>query len=171
MSHATVRRNVHLPGLKTQRPRQIDILVEGNLGGFDVRIAYDCKAYARKVNVNDVEKFLGMLGDIRVSKGVLMTTKGYTKGADERAKREPRDIDLKILTAEQLSEFHGVGGATLWRGPVAAQVYTPETWVVDNEQRSLTSRPDDVPQFMTYPLRHTRDSAFRLAAFIYEIFS
>ena len=54
-----------------------------------------------------------------------------------------------------------------WKGPVAAWVPTPETWVVDNEPRSLTGRPEDTPQFMSYPLGHTRDSAFLSGTFIY----
>ena len=57
---ATVRQNVHLPGTKTRRQRQIDVLVERTLGGLNLKIAVDCKCYKRKVNVNDVERFLGI---------------------------------------------------------------------------------------------------------------
>ena len=101
---ARVINNAHLPGLKSGTNRQIDILVEWKDGGFDFRIALDCKCYKRNVDVKDVESFLGMLEDIRVSKGVLLTTKGYSKAAYERARREPRDIDLQILKPERLSE-------------------------------------------------------------------
>jgi hypothetical protein len=167
MPDTKIQRDVRLIGQKTGLQRQIDILVERDLGGFDVRIAVDCKAYKRRVNVNDVERFLGMLDDVRVSKGVLMTTKGYSKAAAGRVRNDARDIDLRILTAERLSEFHGLGGAILWKGSVAAAVRTPETWIVDNEHRSLTGSPEAVPQFMTYPLGHTRDSIFRRGAFVY----
>ncbi len=121
-SQATVRHNVRLPGLKSGRPRQIDILLEHSLGEFIVRIAFDCKCYNRKVTVNHVDSFLGMMDDIRVSKGVLVTTKGYTKTAWERAQRDPRDIDLHILSPERLSEFQGIGDAFLWKGRMMAIV-------------------------------------------------
>jgi hypothetical protein len=76
---ARVSPNVHLPGLKSGRKRQIDVLVERSDGGLDIKIALDCKCYKRKVTVKDIETFLGMLDDVRVSKGVLVTTKGYSK--------------------------------------------------------------------------------------------
>jgi hypothetical protein len=152
-------------------PRQIDILVEQDLGGFNLKVAIDCKKYGRKVNVNDVERFLGMLGDIRVGKGVLMTTQGYSKAAWNRAQNESRDIELHILTVEQLSRFHSIGCAVLWKGPIAAFVSPPDGWVVDNEQRPMAPsserRADTPPQFTLYPLGHTRDSAVSGSVFMY----
>lgn len=120
-----MRQNVFLTGTKTGRQRQIDVLVEKTVGGLGLKIAVDCKCYGRKVNVNDVERFLGMLDDVRVSKGVLMTTKGYSKAAYLRAQNESRDIELKILTTDRFSEFQNIGCAILWKGPVAAIVSPP----------------------------------------------
>ncbi len=167
---AKITKDVRVKGLKTGRPRQIDVLVERDLGGFNLKIAIDCKSYGRRVNVKDVESFLGMLDDIRVSKGVLMTTKGYSNTAWNRAQNESRDIELHILTVEQLSRFHSIGYAVLWKGPVAAVVSPPEGWVVDNEQSPIvpgSDHPADTPQFTLYPLGHTRDSAVFAGAFIY----
>ncbi len=160
---ARVSPNVRLPGMKTGRPRQIDVLVERSLGGFDLKIAFDCKCYKRKVNVKDVEGFLGMLDDIRVSKGVLVTKRGYSKTAYERARRETRDIDLQILPPERLSQYQHIGCAWLWKGAVAAIVEAPDGWVVDNED---TCKPGGC-QFSMYPLGHTLESAKRMSPFIY----
>jgi hypothetical protein len=160
---ATVRQNVRLTGTKTGHSRQIDVLVERKLGSFDVKIAVDCKCYKRKVNVNDVERFLGMLDDVRVSKGILVTTRGYSKTAYQRAQNESRDIELRILTTERLSEFQNIGCAIPWKGPVAAVVSSPDTWVVDNE----ATPGSPACQFSMYPLGHTRDSAMRWGAFLY----
>jgi hypothetical protein len=160
---ARVRPNIHLLGIKTGRRRQIDVLVERSEGGFDLKIAFDCKCYKRKVTVKDVEAFLGMLDDIRVSKGVLVTTKGYSKTAYERARREPRDIDLQIVLPERLSQYQHIGCAWLWKGPVLAIVEAPDGWVVDNQD---TGKPGWW-QFSMYPLGHSLDSAKRLCAFLY----
>jgi hypothetical protein len=167
LGDAKITQDVRLKGLKSGRARQIDILVERNLAGFNLRIAVDCKNYKRRISVNDVERFLGMLNDIRVSKGVLMTTNGYSKAAWDRAKNESRDIELHILTVEQLSRFQSIGCAVAWRGPVAAVVSPPDGWVVDNEQRPLAPDSRNAPQFTLYPLGHTRDSAVSASAFIY----
>jgi hypothetical protein len=160
---ARVLPNIHLPGLKSGKPRQIDILVERSLGEYNLKIAFDCKCYRRKVNVNDVECFLGMLDDIRVSKGVLVTTKGYTKTAYARAQREPRDIELQILTPDRLSQYQHIGCAWLWKGPVMAIVEPPIGWVVDNQD---TGKPGGC-QFSMYPLGHTLESAKSRCPFLY----
>jgi Restriction endonuclease len=169
MPAARIRRNVKLRGTKSGGRRQVDVLVEINVGEINLKIAVDCKWYGRKVNVNDVEQFLGMLGDIRVSKGILMTTKGYSKTALRRAQNEPRDIDLQILAVEQLSEFQCIGFAMPWKDSVGAVVKVPRTWVIDNEQTLLEGSADDpsIPQFTMYPLGHTRRSALAHRAFIY----
>lgn len=149
---AIVQRNVKISGTKTGRPRQVDVLVERNLGPLALKIAIDCKCYGRKVNVKDVESFLGMLDDIRVSKGVLVTTKGYTKTAHLRIERESRDIELRVLTPDRLSDFQHMGDAVLWHEPVAAIVSSPEGWVLDNQD----SDPQQM-QFAMYPLAVAAD--------------
>jgi len=160
---ARVLPNARLTGVKSGKARQIDVLVERSLGEFDLKIAFDCKCYKRKVNVNDVERFLGMLDDRRVSKGVLVTTKGYSKTAHARAQREPRDIDLQILPPDRLSQYQYVGCAWLWNGPVMAIVEPPIGWVVDNENTGKQGWC----QFSMYPLGHTLVSAKRLCPFLY----
>jgi hypothetical protein len=158
---STIRHDVRMQGLKSGRQRQVDVLVERDLGGFRLAIAVDCKHYNRRINVNDVEKFLGMLDDLRVSKGVMITTKGYSQAASERAGNETRDIELRIISPDRLSEFQHIGCAIAWKGPVAAVVSPPEGWVVDNQVTP------GGPQFSMYALGHTRESAARRSSFLY----
>lgn len=158
---ARVVPNAHLPGLKSHRDRQIDVLVELNIGGCEIKIAFDCKFYKRKVDVKHVESFLGMLGDIRVSQGVIVTTKGYTRTAHERAERESRDINLQILNPTRLSLFQFIGCLWFWRGEVAAIVEPPSGWAVDIE--NITGPF----QFSMYPLGHNRESAMKMCPFLY----
>jgi len=160
---AEIRRNVFLPGLKSGKPRQIDVLVKTTVGGLDFTIVFDCKFYQKNVDVNDVEAFLGMLDDIRVTKGVLVTAKGFSSGARERIEREPREVDLQILSPERLSEYQHIGCAVLWKGPVAAVVGPLQGWVVDNEKTGEEGHP----QFSMYPLGHTNESARRFMPYIY----
>lgn len=155
--------NATIVGVKTGIPRQIDVLVQKSLGGFDLRIAFDCKCYGSKVDVNDVERFLGMLEDVRVSKGVLVTTKGYSEAARERASQDSRDIDLQILPPDRLSSYQHIGCAWPWKGPVMAIVEAPNGWVVDNQD---SGKPGWC-QFSMYPLGHTLESAKRTCPFLY----
>lgn len=161
--NAIVTPNRRITGIRSGRSRQIDIFVERNLGGYDLSIAFDCKHYNRKVTVKDVESFLGMLDDIRVSKGVLITSNGYTKAAFERAKRDSRDIDLQILPPERLSLYQYVGCAWLWKGPVGAIIEPPNGWLVDTENTSASGGC----QFSMYPLGHSLESAKAMCPFVY----
>lgn len=103
-----------------------------------------------------------MLEDIGISKGVIITTKGYSKAALQRSKRGSRTAQLHILSPDRLSEFQHIGDAYLWVEPIAAVLNTPEGWVADNED----SRPERA-QFAMYTLGHTRNSAQRLGAYLY----
>ncbi len=80
-------------GLLSEVPRQIDILVEGNVSGIaDVTIALDCKCFSEKVDVKDVEAFLGMVEDIGVNMGMLVTTVGFTPAAKRRATKIVQEV-------------------------------------------------------------------------------
>lgn len=82
-----------LTGLLSEVPRQIDILVEGNVSGIaDVTIALDCKCFSKKVDVKDVEAFLGMVEDIGVNMGMLVTTVGFTPAAKRRATKIVQEV-------------------------------------------------------------------------------
>ncbi|MGD0520106.1 MAG: restriction endonuclease [Terracidiphilus sp.] len=159
---AHIQQNVTMRGIISGRSRQIDVLVERDYAGVILSIVVDCKCYKRKVNIKDVEAFLGMLEDLGIRKGALVTTKGYSKSAYERAQNGSRQTELRIITPERLSEFQHMGDAYLWVEPVGAIVSPPQGWVADNED----TRPEKM-QFVMYPLGHTRDSALRRGPFIY----
>lgn len=78
---STVRHNVALRGKLTGRSRQIDSLIERNFGGVIHTIAVECKRYKRGVDVKHVEAFLGMLEDLGMTQGVMITTSGFSKSA------------------------------------------------------------------------------------------
>jgi hypothetical protein len=90
-------------GQLSEVPRQIDILIEGNVSGIaDVTIALDCKCFSKKVDVKDVEAFLGMVEDVGVNMGMLVTTVGFTPAAKRRATKIVQEVvplvDIVLLT-------------------------------------------------------------------------
>ncbi|MGA2675147.1 MAG: restriction endonuclease, partial [Terracidiphilus sp.] len=157
-----IMQNVAMKGTLSGRSRQIDIVVDRLYEGTSMRVAVDCKCYKRKVNIKDVEAFLGMLEDLGIRKGALVTTKGYSKSAYNRAQNGSGQTELRIISPERLSDFQHMGDAYAWVETVAAIVSPPQGWVVDNED----TRPERM-QFSMYPLGHTRDSAMHRGAFIY----
>jgi Restriction endonuclease len=65
-----------LRGLLGSSRRQIDVSVYRS-GEPRPAIAVECKRYGRRLNVKDVESFLGMLEDLGARRGVLVAPLGY----------------------------------------------------------------------------------------------
>lgn len=103
-----VEGNQKIVGINSKRKRQIDVLIEGETAGFPIKVIIDCKHFSRKIDVKIVESFIGMLADVKASKGVIITNIGYTPAAIERAKFDSRDIQLDIIEFEDLPQFSGV---------------------------------------------------------------
>ncbi|MGG3916001.1 restriction endonuclease [Rossellomorea vietnamensis] len=74
--------NVLLTGIISEEKRQVDILIDIN--NSDYQVAIDCKKYNKKVDIKKVEGFIGMCEDLGVDKGIIISTKGFTKGAMKR---------------------------------------------------------------------------------------
>jgi restriction endonuclease len=100
--------NVHVPGLISGVKREVDVLVKGSFAGVaDALMVLDCKCYATKVDVKDVEAFLGMLEDIGANMGMLVTTKGFSNGAERRATSVIQEIVplIDIVLMDQVADW------------------------------------------------------------------
>ena len=158
-----IQRDVRREGIISKTKRQIDILIEGKVAGFDLTIIVDCKYFNKKVNVKGVESFLSFLQDLKASKGILITNIGYTKAAYNRATYDSQDIELRIINFEDLDDFQGFM-AIPYSGSHCAIVSAPDGWVVDNSQRGPY-----VASF--YPAGLSHQEAFQTEGFIYFQFS
>src|SRR5258708_22042290 len=65
--------------------RQIDTLITGTVGAFEIRIIVDSKNYSHPVDLNDVESMAGMVLDVGANLGVIVCPTGFTDGAKKRA--------------------------------------------------------------------------------------
>jgi Restriction endonuclease len=85
-----------LPGRFSGTDRQIDALVRGNFASKVTRasMAVDCKCFGRKVNVKDVEMFMGLVQDVGTDFGLLVTTEGFSEAAKRRAATPGLRIDI-----------------------------------------------------------------------------
>lgn len=140
----SIKHNQTIKGKMSKSDRQIDILIEETIAGHRIRIVIDTKSYKdTKVDVKGVESFLGMLADVDAHKGMLVTTKGYTKGAVNRAFHDSnKDLELDILNFEDLKKFDGFGGI-IHKGNCAAMVPAPFGWIIDGAR----THPDFLAAF------------------------
>lgn len=79
--NSKISHNVKVLGRQSGSDRQVDVLIEDQVGQFPVRIAIECKDHNTPVDVNVVGAFQALLQDTKISKGVLVAPGGFTKAA------------------------------------------------------------------------------------------
>jgi len=119
---AKVEHNVQEIGQDTHTPRQIDIRIivplTVNLGedfSFDVpvKMIVDCKARKRPIDVTVIDEVAGLKDDVRAHLAIVVTPKGISQPARERAKAvgvHPIIVTLDLIAVVQrfpLPEFTG----------------------------------------------------------------
>jgi tetratricopeptide (TPR) repeat protein len=128
--NAEITHNTTLPGRYSKTDRQIDILIVDYAAGERFRIIVDGKYYSKRINVKEVEEFIGMMQDVGVDKGLLITQKGYSKAALNRAHYDLSRIELDILNFLELKKFQAFG-AIPYSGEHGVLMPSPFGWVID----------------------------------------
>lgn len=132
---AQVSRDAHLTGRFSLVERQVDVLIEDSIAGFRLRIVVDAKFRGKRIDVTDVEAFIGYCLDIGASKGVLIAQNGYTPAAINRAHLDDTDIELDVLNFEELKQFQAFG-AFPFAGDNGVFITAPFGWIIDGAQRT-----------------------------------
>jgi hypothetical protein len=87
MKGSTVQRNARLPRVGSHghrsRPREIDVLVTGEVAGLPVRVAIECKDEKHKIGSPYIDSFVGKLKDVGIPTqyGIYVSSSGYTDDA------------------------------------------------------------------------------------------
>ena len=94
MNAANVQHNVKLEGRSGQK-HQIDVYWEYEKDGKTHRVAIECKNYSRRISLEKVCAFRGVLDDLDDVSGIMVSKIGFQKGAKRYAKEF--GISLKEL--------------------------------------------------------------------------
>lgn len=109
---AEVQRNVHLASRSGIGTRQVDVAVRGRIFGFsDGLLVVDCKRWAKKIDIKDVDAFVGTLDDVGADLGMLISSAGSTPAAQARAK-SARGVKVATLSVGDLSRWRPPGTVT-----------------------------------------------------------
>lgn len=106
---ATVRHNYSIEG-KSGRRRQIDVSIESSQGLHTYLTIIECKRYARRVGIRDVEAFITKLQDVRANKGVMVSVTGFDEGAQAQAHQH--NVTLFTYRETKDTDWHGIAAAT-----------------------------------------------------------
>lgn len=96
--YESVEHNVMLDGQDGKR--QIDVLLSGKVGPFDVRTIIECKDYAKNVNIMEIDALHSKMLDVNAQKAVLVARKGFSRKAIKKAKR----LGISLCTAHSASK-------------------------------------------------------------------
>lgn len=129
LRQSTVRRNVKLKG-KSGCEHQIDVYWEYDLEGTIHRVAIECKNYANSVSIGKIRDFLSVLQDIGDVSGIMVTSKGYQKGAKKFA--DYYGISLKKLRRPDWYESIGTITTTTQVDPVHRLYLIDEEWAAEH---------------------------------------
>jgi hypothetical protein len=131
---AKITADAHVLGRFSRVERQIDLLVEEQASDFSFRIVVDAKHRGRKIDVTEVEAFLGFLRDVEAHIGVMVALEGYTPAAISRAYYDESDLILDVLNLAELENYQsGVG--VPYSGSHGVVVSAPFGWLVDGQSR------------------------------------
>jgi tetratricopeptide (TPR) repeat protein len=127
---ARITPNAKLVGKFSKVERQIDLLIEEQASDFAFRIVVDAKHRGRKIDVADVEAFLGLTRDVEAHTEVMIALEGYTSAAVNRAHYDDLDVILDVLNFDESKAFQGPT-AIPYAGECGAWITAPFGWVVD----------------------------------------
>lgn len=131
---AEITPNAKLLGKFSNVERQIDLLIEERASDFAFRIVIDAKYRGRKIDVGDVEAFIGLTRDVEAHTGMMVALEGYTPAAVNRAHNDDLDIILDVLNLDELKAFQGPT-AIPYSGEYGVSIAAPFGWVMDGTRR------------------------------------
>lgn len=82
---AKVSKNTKILGKKSNTEREIDVLIEGQVGAFKVRIVVESKNYKDPVGIEKIESLKSKLDDVGADLGVMVCPTGFTEPAKKLA--------------------------------------------------------------------------------------
>lgn len=136
-SNVEIIKDIHIIGKYSGVKRQIDVLIKLlENGKVKSTILVECKHYVTKINVKIVDSFIGCLEDVCADKGIIVSEKGFTKAAINRAHKGKDDIEVDVLSLGELQRFQAQG-ALPYAGDSALTLSAPFGWIIDVTRRGF----------------------------------
>ena len=129
LEQSTVQCNVKLKG-KSGCEHQIDVLWEYEKNGTTHRVVIECKNYSKSVSISKIRDFFSVLQDIGDVSGIMVTSKGYQRGAKKFA--DYYGISLKKLRRPEWNESIGTVTTTTQVDPVHRLYLIDEEWAAEH---------------------------------------
>lgn len=130
----TIKFDQKILGRFSKVERQIDILIEGNVAGYALKIIVDCKYFSKTIDVKTVESFCSMVEDVNAHQGVLITSKGFSPAAINRAYYGNQKVELDIINFDEIKQFQGLIALPYAKNHTVI-LPAPFGWVIDIKEK------------------------------------
>ena len=90
--------------------REIDVLLESQVGPFTMKVAFEANDHGRKLDVTDVETIIGKyksIGGLTVDRVVLVSRHGFSNAATQKAGQNGIRL-LTLRSPDKTSIWHGI---------------------------------------------------------------
>jgi len=102
---------------KSGARRKLDVSIRQNIGADSMLIVIDCKHHkdnTTRVNRKDVAGFAEQLQDVRANLGIMVSTSGYSSGAQDVAHNNSIKIILKTYREAEQTDWENLVGCGRW---------------------------------------------------------
>lgn len=113
---SVIKRNDKIYGHNSETFREIDLSIRRNIGIHPILLIVQARDRSRKVDVNAIAEFKGVIDDVKANGGIFISTKGFYKPAISLAKK----YNIDVLTGHDLSNPNW---AIDYRMPVILSTY------------------------------------------------
>lgn len=133
-----VEKDIRIVGQWSGKKRQIDVYVpKVQFDGIAGSMIVDAKYHSRKVDVKDVDSMIGMLSDVNAKYGLLVSPKGFSEAAINRAHNSPDGLQVDILSVDELQILQSPV-AIIYSGSHGFFIQSPFGWIIDGTRREGT---------------------------------
>ena len=132
--NASITYDAKITGRYSKIERQIDVLIEDDVAGFASRVVVDAKYFSKPIDIKCVESFISMLQDLDANQGLMVTQKGYSKAAINRAYYGTEKLELDVLNFDEFL-LHQNLAAIPYSENNSLFISSPFGWVVDNSKQ------------------------------------
>jgi hypothetical protein len=93
-----VEKNIKLKSADGER--QIDVLITHDTGYCKIKTIVECKDHNNKINIIYIDGLYSKMVDVNANKAIMVSKKGYTKGAKQKANR----LGISLFTLNEIKE-------------------------------------------------------------------
>jgi len=133
-----IKKNDSIKGQFSGSQRQVDVSIRGPFAGITILGIVECKYFNKNVDVPVIDSFIGFLEDVKANVGIIITNKGFSEGAKNRA--EVKGIKLDIVEFVNLDKYELVWDKCLVCDPGSDR---PPASIIWDYPHDLDGNPTD----------------------------